>query len=168
MHGAFRLGVSAANVVVGIGAVRGLVAAGAPAGSLHETGGMVFRRVADGVAIDLADASDRRRLQVAAETEVAVAGDQHLLIHRTVRAVAGNAAFLHRAMFENEGTLLRGVALGAGFILTLHRRARALDGITGVDVMAIRTGDFAGEHGVRVGQAELTAFLEMTGKAGLG
>ena len=155
----------AANVVVGVGTVRCLVATGAPAGTLHEAGVMILRRVLHRVAVDLA--TDGLHLEMAAEAEIGVTGDEHPLIDRTVWIMAGNAAFLHRTVLEDKRTFLGRVALRASLVLAFHGSARAFDGVTLVDVMAIDTRDFAGQHRMGVGEAELTALFQMALEAGL-
>ena len=108
-------------MVVGVRTMGRFVAACAPTSTLHEPGGMILGRVPDGVGIDLARGA--RSLQVASQTEVGIAGDQHFLVHRAMRAVAGNTAFLHRPVLKDKRPFLCGVAFRAGFVLTFHRRA---------------------------------------------
>ena len=118
----------------------------------------------DRIRVDLTGRA--RSLKVTSEAEIGVAGDQHLLVDRAVRTVAGDAAFFHRAVFKDERTLLRGMAFGAGFILAFHRCAHAFNGVPGVDIMAIDAGNPARQYRVGIRQTEFSAFLEVAGKTG--
>ena len=142
-------GASVAEVEAGVGTVRCLVAAGAPAGALHQAGGMILRRVQDGIGVDLAAAD--RCFKMALQAEVGVAGDEHLLVHRAVRVVTGRAAFLHGPVFKDKGTFLGGVALRAGFVLAFHCGAAAFDGIARVNLVAIHAGNLPREHWMGAG-----------------
>ena len=102
------------------------------------------------------------------QTEVGVAGDEHPLVHRTVRAVAGNAAFAHGAVFINKRALLLRVATGAGLVLGLKIGAGPLDRIAAVRVVAVAAAHLAGENRVSMRQVEFAAFVEVTGEAGFG
>lgn len=161
-----KVGGSATDVVVSVGTVRRLVATGAPTGSLHEAGSVILRGVPDRVGID--HAGSRRSLKVTAQAKIGIASDEHLRIHRAMRAVAGDAAFFHRTMLKNEWSFLGGVTLGASLILALHRRTIALDGVAGMHVVAIDAGYFSRKHRMGVGQAKFAAFLQMAGKTGFG
>lgn len=105
---------------------------------------------------------------MAAEAEIRVAGDEHLLIHGAVRIVADRAAFLHRLVREEERTFLRGVALRASLVGGFKRGARALNDFAFMRIVAIAASHLAREDRVGVGQAELTALVQMAGEAGLG
>ena len=66
--------------------------AGGPAGAGLQQGGMVG--VAD---IDVPGGNIRAlRLRMAAQAKIWIALDKHLLVNRTMRIVANNAAFAHR------------------------------------------------------------------------
>jgi len=105
---------------------------------------------------------------VAAETEIGISCDQHLLIHRAVRIMAGRATFLHRAMLEDERTLLLRMALGAGFALAFQVGSGALDRIAGVNIVAIYAGDFPGKNRMGIWQTELAPLIKVTGETGFG
>lgn len=62
---------------------------------------------------------------MAAQTEVRIAGNQHLGVDRTVRIVTGDTAFAHGTVFVDERALLLGVTLDAGFVLRLQIHTRA-------------------------------------------
>src|SRR5690349_1907000 len=95
---------------------------GAPAGSLAQAAG--------GTVIGTADDNSgwRLLLEVAPETKIGIARDQHLVVHRAVRIVAGCATFPHRFMLEDERPALRRVALTAGIVLSQQRGPATLDG----------------------------------------
>lgn len=125
------------------------MAAGAPTRALHQAGSMIFGRVPDRVRINLSDRA--RSLEMTPQTQVGVTGDEHFLVHGTVWAMAGDAAFFHRAVFKDKGTFLRGMTFGAGFVLTFHRGAHAFDGVARVYVVAIDARDPAREDRVGIG-----------------
>ena len=56
-------------------------------------------------------------LEMAFEAKVLVPLHQHFIVHRSVRVVAGGAAFTHRLVFKHERPSLGNVAFGTGFIL---------------------------------------------------
>lgn len=109
-----------------------------------------------------------RRTQMAAQAEIAVTGDQHLLIDRAVRIVAGDATFTHRTVFIDEGSFLLGVALRAGGVHTFEVEAGATDRIALMDFMAIGAAHLAVHDLVAVREAELRALVQVTLEASLG
>ena len=58
----------------------------------------------------------RLLLEMAFEAQRRVARDQHALIDRAVRRVAGNAALANGVVFEDERSSLRGVTLQASLV----------------------------------------------------
>ena len=154
-------------MIINVRTVNSLVAAGTPARALIQTAIMVFAAALDGVGIDLT-LTGLRGFQVAAQAEVGVAGDQHLLIYRAMGAMAGNAAFLDRAVFEDKRALLGDMAFGAGLVHALERQPFTLDGVALMDVVAVDAAHVAVEDRVSVGEAELAAFVDVALEAGLG
>lgn len=136
------------------------MAAGAPACAALQTRGVIF--AADD---DLTGAGD---FEMAAEAEIVIASDEHLLIYGAVRIVARGAAFKHRVVFIDEGTGLLRVAARAGFVGRREIQRAALDRIPLVRIVAIAAGDFAGEHRMRVRETHLAALLNVTLEAGVG
>lgn len=59
-------------------------------------------------------------LEVAFEAEILVPLNEHLVVYRPVRIVAGGAAFTDRLVLEHEWAALRDVAFGTSFILGSH------------------------------------------------
>ena len=106
-------------------------------------------------------------LEVAFETERLVARDEHLLIHRTMRLVAGRAAFPQGFMFEDERAELGGMAFAARFILGHQRRPAAFDRISPVWIMAVAATDFSFNDWVMMGKTKLTLFVEVALETGL-
>ena len=107
--------------------------------------------------------------EVAAEAQVGVPRDEHLVVDRAVRVVAGGAAFLaDRAVLIGVRTRLLGVAAEAGFGRGRQGGAAAADGVVLVRVMAVAAAHLAGEHRVAVRQAELAALVEVALEAGFG
>lgn len=107
------------------------------------------------------------RIEVALEAKRGIALGEHLLVHRSVRVVAGRASFLHRVVREDEVLGLGSVALGAGFVLAVELGSAAFEGAALVRVMAIAAGHLAGEHRMAVGQHELCFFIDVALEAGL-
>ena len=157
-------------MTVNIGTMDTFVAARAPAGAAVDARGvgnaigearMVFtgndRAIADGGGM----------FEMALQAEISVALDEHLLVDRAVRVMAGGAALAHGVVFKNERSFLRCMACGAGFSFILETGcAPAFDGVALVRVVALGAAHFAGEDGMAVRQAEFAAFIEMTLKAG--
>jgi len=115
---------------------------------------------------NIAIAFDSRVFEVALEAEIGVALDEHLLVHRAVRVVAGGAAFAQGVVRENKGAFLGGVALGASFGLVLETGSGTRNGIALVRVMAFGAGHLAVHDGVAVREAEFAAFIEVTLETG--
>ena len=56
-------------------------------------------------------------LEVTFEAQVLVALNQHFVVHRSVRVVAGGASFTDCFMLKHKWTALSDVASGTGFVL---------------------------------------------------
>lgn len=97
-----------AEVVTHIRSMHTFVASGCPTGAvLEEAGGM-------GTAANRQLIRCAKLLHVVAfHAEVRVAFGKHLLVHRSVRAVASNASLLSSVMREDEGASLLGMTLDA-------------------------------------------------------
>ncbi len=153
---------------VGVGAVDSFVTASTPASALVEAAGSatcgIGWAVTTGGAHGIGAAG--MAVKVALEAESGIPLGEHLLIHRTVRIVAGGATFFDCIVGKDEWTHLSLVALGAGFIIAVELRAATFDGIALVRVMAIRAGHLAVQHLVGVGQAELGFFVQVALEAG--
>ena len=91
--------------------MHGLVTTGTPAGAFAQAAG----RPVIGTANN--NPGGRLLLEMAPETKIGVARDQHLVVHRSMRIVTRCAAFADGFMFENEWPALRGMALTAGVAL---------------------------------------------------
>lgn len=150
-------------MITGVGSMYGLVAARAPTSASHQKAGVVPGPHPTG--IDLA--SGGRRLEVAAQAEVPITGDEHLLINRAVRIMAGGAAFAHRAMLEHEWPLLLGVAVRAILVLSRERKS-ALYAISAMNIVAVHAADMAGHHRMAIGETEFAALIKMALEAGSG
>ena len=150
----------------------------APTGALNKASAMIMLRTSSGVGIDHAGRNTRqtsgavcrrylrRCLKVAAQAEVGVASDEHLLVDGAVGIMARSATFLHGSVLVDERSLLSGMTLGAGVGLIGQINAATLDGVTFMNIMAIHATNLAGEHRMAMRQAELAAFIEMARKAG--
>lgn len=68
-------------------------------------------------------------VNVALQAQGIIALSEQFLIHRTVGAMAGGAAFADGIMGEDERTKLGFMTLEAGFIFAAELGASALDGI---------------------------------------
>lgn len=126
--------------------------------------------VVDGPDVDLhAGGSGLRHLGVAFEAEVVVPLHQHLGIDRSVRAMAGGAAFAHRLVFVDMHLSLLAMAGDTGLILARHgQAARGLHDIQSVGIMTLNAVHLPLGHGVMVGKVEFRLGLEMALVAGLG
>jgi hypothetical protein len=109
----------------------------------------------------------RLLLEVAFETERVISFREHLGIHRAMRLMASGAAFAHSLVLKDKGSVLRGVAFGAGVMLGSQRRAASFDGRSLVRIMAISARHLACEHRMAVGKIESRSHFQMTLKAGL-
>ena len=137
-----------------------LMAGGTPAGPSAEK-----RRV-----IAPADEDPPRRgllLEMALEAKGLIARHQQALIHRTVRLVAGGAAFAQRLVLEHKRAELHRVAFAARFILRQQGRPTALHGRPFVRIMAISATDLPFQNRVMVRQVELSALVQVTLETGL-
>ena len=110
----------------------------------------------------------RLLLEVALETKIGVARDQHLVIDRAVRIVTRGASLAHSLVFEDKRPALGGVALAASFVLREQRCAAAADGRTLVGIVTIAATHLAIQHRMAVGQSKLALFVQMTLEASLG
>ena len=141
--------------------MHSLMATGAPAGAPPQP----TRRAVVGTAND--NPGWRLLLEVAAEAEIGVARNQHLLVNRSMRVVTGRASFAHRLVLEDKRPALSGVALTAGVVLgeqggstAPHRRAL-------VRVVTIAATHLPAQHRVTVGQLKLPFLVQMTLEAGV-
>ncbi len=122
--------------------MNGLVAARGPARAARDEGGVI-------APTDQQLTTDGLLLIVALQAKGLVAGAEHLVVHRAVRIVAGDAALAGGFMFEDVRALLRRVALDAGVIHVRDLGAAAADRVPVVRIMAVGAGDFT--RGDRVG-----------------
>src|SRR5947208_324928 len=80
-------------------------------------------------------------LEMALQAKGMIARDQHALVHRTVRLVAGRASFAQGLVFEYKRAELHRVAFAAGLVFRHQRGAAALDGGSFVRLVAIAAMD---------------------------
>ena len=90
------------------------VASGAPAGTAGRITSMTR------VATHLQLPPYQLLLKVALEAEIMIPLGEHALIYRAVRRVAGGTTLAQGLVLEDEGSLLRRVALKAGLIFSLE------------------------------------------------
>lgn len=108
-------------------------------------------------------------LVMALKAERLVARDQHLVINGAVRIVAANAAFADRLMGEDERATHGLMAPEAGLIRRLQIcRSAPHDRVAAMRLVAVRAGDFSGQNGMRVGQREFSALVQVALEASLG
>src|SRR5689334_13811506 len=91
-------------------------------------------------------------LEMALEAQDRIALDEHPRVDRSVRLMAGRAAFAHRLMLEDEGPALRDVALATGILLGGKRRPAADNHLALVRIMAVGATDLALRHRVMIGK----------------
>jgi hypothetical protein len=93
-------------------------------------------------------------LEMALQAERTISFREHPLVDGSVRRMTDHASFAHCFMFEDEWTVLRRMALEAGFVLTeesdaaalerlLNIRTASLDRHSDVRIMAIRAAHFS-------------------------
>lgn len=133
---------------------------GRPAGASRQKTGMIhFANVNRAVCTLL--------LEVALKAEGLVPLGQHLRVDRSVRDMAGGAAFAQRLMLENKRSPLLGVALETGLVPAHHvGRAPPLDDRSLVWVVAVRAAHLAFRHRVMIWQVELSASFQVALKTG--
>ena len=133
-----------AHGFAGVGAVDIFVAARRPAGTVLHPSAVIFtagydRAVTDGTWDTRRDESGRV-LKVAAQTKVVIAGNQHLLIHRTVGIMANRAAFDHGVMLKKERPFLCRMALRTSLVRCFEIGATPGNYIPLMRVMAVIAG----------------------------
>ena len=140
--------------------VDGLVAAGGPAGAATEEGRMV-------ASADQDDAWGGLLLEVTLQTEVGVAGLEHLRVHGAVRIVAGDAAFAGGFVLEDVGAGLGSVTFDATAVDAVKLRSAFGDRSTLVRVVTVTATHLAVHHGMAEGEIEFAALIQVTLEAGL-
>ena len=111
-------------------------------------------------------ASGLLRLGMTLETEVGVALNEQLPVDRTMGIVADGAALSESFVFENKGTGLLAMALGARFIQPPHGEpSGALENVRSVRIVTVYAIHALLEHGVMLRQLEFRVSLEMALKA---
>lgn len=136
-------------------AVDGFVATCGPARSATEEGGMIATADHDHTGGGLL-------LEVTLQAEVRVPRLEHLVVHRTVRAVARDAALAGGLVFEHIRAGLGGMALDATGVDAVEFGPALSDGGSGMGIVAIAAAHLAGHDGVAEGQAELAALVQVT------
>jgi len=107
-------------------------------------------------------------LGVATQTEIGVALDEQLVVHRTVSLMASGAALAQGFVFEDELARLFPVAFGAGFVQPGKRQsAGRLADIVPVRVVALNTIHVPLDHGMMIGQSKLGVHCKMALEARL-
>lgn len=104
---------------------------------------------------------------MAFEAKIIVALDEEIAIDRSVRVVAGDAAFAQRFMLKDKRAALLAMAGRAAFIQARHRQARVgLHDFTAMRVMALYAVHSAFNHGMMLRQGEIGVNIEMALEAG--
>jgi len=106
-------------------------------------------------------------LEVALQAECLVPLGKHPLVDRTVRGMAGRAAFAQCLMLENKRSPLFRVALEAGFVAAHHVGGAApLEYRSLVRVVAVRATHLAFHHRVMMRQVEFGPNFQVALKTG--
>lgn len=137
------------------------MASGCPAGAPRNQWSMVTSTNQD-------PAGTRLLLEVAFQAEIGIPLGEHLGIDGTMRFVTGGAAFPCGFMLENEGTTLGLMATNTGFVAAVGGRCRASQCPALVRMMAVTAGHLAIFNRMMMRQLELSPFVQMALKAGLG
>jgi hypothetical protein len=105
-------------------------------------------------------------LDVALEAKIIIALDKELAIDGTVRIVAGGAAVAQSFVFENEGTALLAVALGATLVQAGHgESAGRLHDVVPVRVVTLDAVHHAFDDGMMLRKFELGVDVQVALKA---
>ena len=146
-----------------VGTVNRRVTAGVPAGSHLQKRRVI--RVAD---INVPGRNIRAlHLRVAAQAKIRVALDEHFLVDRAVRTVAGDAAFAQRRMFKHKRPRLVAMTLRAAFILPRHRQpARRFENVPAMRIVTLHAAHVAFDDWMMLRQIEFRVDVEMTLKTG--
>ena len=107
-------------------------------------------------------------LEMALQAKGLIARDQHALVDRTVRLVAGRASFAQGFVFEHKRAELHRVAFAAGFVFRHQRRATALEGVSFVRLVAIAAMDLPFKERVMMREVELPLLVQVTLETGFG
>ena len=105
-------------------------------------------------------------LIMAFEAKVGISGGEHFLVHAAMGIMTGGAAFAHGCVFKDMRSALLGMAFETGFIGRSVRGEATLDGPAFMRVMTIRATHLALFERMMIRQAEISALLQVTLKAG--
>jgi hypothetical protein len=134
----------------------GRMAPGTPTGALAQ-----IRRVEHISDVNLTGL-EFLHLGMAFQAKIGITFHQQFPINRTVRIMANGASFPHGLVFEDKGTRLFAMALGAVFIESSHgQAARRLENIRPVRVVALHTIHSPLGHRMMLRQLELGMGLKM-------
>jgi hypothetical protein len=141
-----------------IRAVHRGVAAGTPASSLAQIGRV--RGVAD---VNLTSGGPGCLcLRMAPQAQVGIACDQQLAVNGAVRIVTHRTAFAQRFVLEDKRPRLFAMTSGTVFVEPRHRKtARGFNNVAAMRVVALNAIHPALDHGMALGQVELSVRLQM-------
>jgi hypothetical protein len=106
-------------------------------------------------------------LGVATQAKIGVARHEHFLVDRTVRVMAGRAAFAQRLVLENKGPGLVAMTLRAAFVLPSHGQpAFWLEDVATVGIVTLHAAQAAFNDLMMLRQAKFSVNVEMTLKTG--
>ena len=106
------------------------------------------------------------RLDMAAQTQILIPYDQHLVINGAVHFVAGGASVTQGLMFPGERTAHVFMALEAGLVNVFHTGRCPWSCINTVKIVTISATHFPLENRVMIRKIKFRFFVHMTNKAG--
>ena len=106
-------------------------------------------------------------LEMALQAKVGIPLREHLVVHRSVRIMAGGATFARGLMLEDEWAALRDMTLGASVGLAGEIETTSFNRVALVRVMTVAAAHLAIFNRMVVWQLETSFHLQVTGEAHL-
>lgn len=143
--------------------MHGGVAAGGPAGTAADEGGVIDLSDDELTGAD----AGPLHLRVAAQAKVGIGLDEHLVVHGAVRLMAGSATLAHGVVLEDDAARLFAMAGGALLVDFSHDQpARWLHDVASMRVMALDAVHPAFADRMVLGQVELGLDVKVAIEAG--
>src|SRR3989338_5986531 len=99
------------------------------------------------------------------QTKIAVAGNQHFILDRTMDFMASGAALAQGLMLPDKWTTLLFVTFKTGFVNVFQRCCRPRTYFGAVCSMAVRTTHVAFQNRMVIRQAEFCLFIQVEAEA---
>src|SRR3989344_4066541 len=102
------------------------------------------------------------------QTKIAVAGNQHFILDRTVNLMAGRTAFTQGLMLPDKWATLLFVTFKTGFVNVFQRCCGPRTHLGAVCAVTIRTAHMTFKHGMPIRQTKFCFFIQVAAKAYFG